>query len=357
MTRSLDQSARAFTEKNFYLGEFRGRSVGIAFHSLLPDDRDAVEAVLAELEGNATDVVLFSTGTVGGAPLASPLEVSIECDGLEGAVWRGLRETRRIAIAVPPGEPERTITRIAVQLGLAKLVWLDSTGGLTREGQRVSFVDLEELSGLLRAGPLARERGRGRLLREIQSALRDGLSAVNLTTAAGLADELFTYAGSGTLFTAERYIDVRRLCLDDFDAADDLVKRGVNEGYLAERTPEELDRIFANGYGAFIEGRHLAGIGAVLPFPDENAAEIASLYALTRFHGEGVGGHLVRALCGVAKEQGRTFVFACTTTEGVAGFFEREGFARVDEPRIPLAKWKHYDAKRRPHVVCLRINL
>ena len=56
--------------------------------------------------------------------------------------------------------------------------------------------------------------------------LEAGLPAVNICSAEGLAEELFTYAGSGTLFTRDRYMSVRRLGIDDFDAAHDLIHRG-----------------------------------------------------------------------------------------------------------------------------------
>jgi N-acetylglutamate synthase-like GNAT family acetyltransferase len=357
MASILDSQARPFTEKNFYLGEFRDRTVALGLPALLPNEAVAIEAVLKELEANPTPAVLLSSDRDGLAALAPVLDIRPDAPGLLGAVWRALREHRRVGLLVDTTDAASTITDVALRLGLAKLLWIDPAGGLTREGERISFLDLEELSGLLRAGPLAGTRVRGGLLGEIQRALREGLPAVNLCTAEGLADELFTYAGSGTLFTADRYVDVRRLSLDDFDAAADLVARGESEGYLAERTPEQLDRIFANGYGAFVEGRHLAGIGALLPYDGANAAEIASLYALTRFLGEGIGGHVTRALCRVAKQQGRAFVFACTTTERVSGFFERQGFELVDADQIPDEKWTDYDPLRRPRVRSLRFDL
>ena len=146
---------------------------------------------------------------------------------------------------------------------------------------------------------------------------------------------------------------MRSFGVDDFAAAHDLIARGVAEGYLAPRTDEEVDTIFAHGVGAFVEGRLLAGIGALLPVAGANAGEIASLYTLTRFLGEGVGGHLVSALVDRARELGYGYVFACTTTERVAGFFERQDFQRVNPERIPDDKWRHYDSLRRPRVRCL----
>jgi N-acetylglutamate synthase-like GNAT family acetyltransferase len=282
-------------------------------------------------------------------------------EGLEGRVWRALRMRSRAAVRLPAGgnaaEAFRAAIDISLRLGVPKLVCLHPGGGLVRGGRRESFVGLSELSQLLHDGPAGESSERRALLVEVERALREGLPAVNLCTSQGLGDELFTYAGSGTLFTRRRYVEVRRLSIDDYDAADDLIARGVSEGYLASRTPAELDRVFANGYGAFVEGRHLAGIGALLPCQEVNAGEIVSLYTLTRFLGEGVGNHLVSALADVARSRDFDFVFACTTTERVAGFFERNAFRRVGEEEIPEEKWRNYDAHRRPKVRCVRREL
>jgi N-acetylglutamate synthase-like GNAT family acetyltransferase len=245
-----------------------------------------------------------------------------------------------------------------VRLGISKLVWLDPEGGLRRrDGRRDSFIDLEELRGMLRDGACDESPPRVALLGEIESALAAGLPAVNLCSAEGLGDELFSYAGSGTLFTRERYIRVRRLTLDDFDAANDLVTRGVAEGYLAPRSPEEVERVLASGFGAFVEGHHLAGIGALLGHEGDAVGEIASLYTLTRFLGEGVGGHLVSFAVAQARERGCRYVFACTTSDRVATFFEREGFERAPGEAIPPEKWHGYDPARRSRVACLRRDL
>jgi amino-acid N-acetyltransferase len=95
----------------------------------------------------------------------------------------------------------------------------------------------------------------------------------------------------------------------------------------------------------------------LLPYPSDRAGEIASLYTLTRFLGEGIGSHLIASLCARAQAQGHAFVFACTTTERVAGFFERHGFRRVSPDEVPAAKWQDYDRRRRPLVRCLRREL
>ena len=111
------------------------------------------------------------------------------------------------------------------------MVWVDAAGGLVRtDGERDSFIDAAELRDRI-AGvtPVCRP---DEILVHVEAMLSAGVAAVNLCTLSGVADELFTYDGSGTLFTREGYVAVRRLGLDDFDAAADLIERGTAEGYL-----------------------------------------------------------------------------------------------------------------------------
>ena len=346
-----------FTEKAFYLGEFRGRTLAIACAGAGPAERDSLARVLGELEANDTRVVLLTADAELARTLRAPV-VQEAGEGLPGSVWRGLRAAQRIGLLLPGTDAFAAASRGRVlELGVSKWVVIDSIGAFTRaDGSRISFADLAELEGWL-AAPRGEVAKRAPLLREVEAALRSGIPAVNVCRADGLDDELFTYAGSGTLFTRERYVSVRRLGIDDYDAASDLVRRGVAEGFLAERSEAELDRVFACAFGAFVEGRHLAGIGALLPHAHERAGEIASLYTLTRFLGEGIGGHLVAALLRAARERDDASVFACTTQERVALFFERQGFARVGPDEIPEEKWRSYDPERRERLLCLRLGL
>jgi N-acetylglutamate synthase-like GNAT family acetyltransferase len=264
---------------------------------------------------------------------------------LPGEAWRQLRKRPVAAVLCPDAPFGPGVRYAALRLRATKLVVLDPGGGWKRtDGTPASFVALGELRDLEPRGPL---------LEHVRELLEAGLPAVNLCSQAGLADELFTYAGSGTLFTRERYVDVRRLGIDDFDAAADLVARGVEEGYLAPRSAEEIDVVLASAFGAFVEGVHLAGIGALVPHPGGTTAEIGSLYTLTRFVGEGVGGHLVAFALEEAARRGLARVFACTTSERVVAFFERNGFVRIAPEALPEEKWRDYDPERRARVVCL----
>ena len=125
----------------------------------------------------------------------------------------------------------------------------------------------------------------------------------------------------------------------------------------AWRTAAEIEGALINGIGAFIEGRYLAGICALVPHEEGRAGEVASLYALTRFIGEGVGVHLVQAAIERARARGMHFVFACTTSERVESFFARLDFQRVESHALPDSKWKDYDEARRREARCLMYAL
>lgn len=350
-------SVESFSEKGFYLAEFRGRTLAVAARAEDLARPAPLELLLKELAANATRVVLVTTEAGLAAELAGGEPLDARAPRLEGSVWRALARAPHTSVVASDEDFLHAWREIAVRLGLHKVLVVDPVGGLPRrDGSSSSFVDLAELRRWLR------ERGhedgsRAGLLREIELALSAGVGAVNLCSLDGLADELFTYAGSGTLFTRERYVLVRKLGLDDYDLADDLLARGVAEGYLVPRSPEQVEQVLVAGMGAFVEGSHLAGIGALLEHPEDGAGEIASLYTLTRFVGEGIGAHLVRFALERARERGLSYVFACTTAERVVGFFGRQGFRTVEPGGIPASKWRDYDPERRARLRCLRIDL
>jgi amino-acid N-acetyltransferase len=347
------QPPESFSERDFYLREFRGRTMAIA--AAEPAAASCLPPVLEDLGAGGSRVVLCASAREAFEKLVEGRWLAAGSPRLEAAAWRALRAHPRLGIQIDGTAPFLPAVRdLAVRLGVFKLVLLDPAGGLLgADGGRLSFVHLEELRGLLRetggaAGP------RGPLLVEVERMLAAGVPAANVCSPEGLADELFSYAGSGTLFTRRRYVTVRRLSIDDFDAAADLLARGVEEGFLLPRPGEETDALLANGFGAFVEGRHLAGIGALLEHGASGEGEIAGLYAITRFLGEGVGTHLVAFAAQQARALGLRALFACTTSERTAAFFARQGFAEVGLEAVPASKWQGYDPERRERLRCFR---
>jgi N-acetylglutamate synthase-like GNAT family acetyltransferase len=379
-----------FNERDFYLDEFHGHTLVLAVgrRSLArAQARQQLRAVVRELVSHDVRVLIVIGDATGGSPAAERRRLGIPAvrvrrrvrggargrarrgDTVEwrpGAVeeslaeiWQVLR-ARSLAVVLCTAPALAAASRVAERFRVHKLVVIDPAGGLLERGSRhsISFLDESALDVLLAAGEaefqgMSRRRG---LLAEVDRVLGRGVGSVNLCKIGGLEEELFTYEGSGTLFTHGAYCRVDRLGIDDFDEVERLIERGQREGLLKPRTPEETGELLLNGFGAWIGAAHLAGIGALrtAPYAGTKAGEVIGLYTITRFKGEGIGYRLVRRLVEEARGRQLDYLFAVTTAERAAQFFRREGFREVDEDAVPSAKWLEYDPGRRERAKIFR---
>ena len=393
MSIDVQQGAELFGEKEFYLDEFRGRSVLVAVSPAAAASRlelGPLAAAVRDLVVNDTRVLLWwpQVGATAERRLRGALrrakglgrrrprppvsflrireEAFVALDTVRAELWPAFRR-ERLCVLVADGAGESTFPRSAAALAAAlripKLVLLDPRGGLLGAAPaRLSFVDANVLETLLRHGE-AEWSGLGdrrALLVAVGDALRDGgVESVNLCTPEAIGEELFTYEGSGTLFTRGDYCRVAPLGLDDFAQAERLLERGQREGLLKLRSADEISEVLAVGFGATICDRHLAGIAGLLtaPYAPAAAGEIVGLYTITRFKGEGIGERLVSRLVEEGERRGLAYVFACAVDDRAVQFFARLGFERVAPDGVPAAKWEGYDARRRARVAVLRRRL
>jgi N-acetylglutamate synthase-like GNAT family acetyltransferase len=70
-----------------------------------------------------------------------------------------------------------------------------------------------------------------------------------------------------------------------------------------------------------------------------------------------VGAKLLARLLEEARARGLASVFACTTEERAAQFFERHGFVAVPRSDVPVEKWIDYDPERMCRLLVLRLEL
>ena len=395
----------AFDEKQFYLDEFRSRTLlfSLAVEELQREEDYARLATIArELLTNDTRViVLLSTADVGPGdqafrrvqrrlgpaifgeetmPLfpqrgarAAAFNV-IPADAFAAAktaatllttIWTTLRRGPLFVGAVggvSRDEATRFAQQVAMRLRVHKLIFVEPDGGIIgTDGKQLSFMDETMLTTLLSAGEAewAGLATRRPTLEAVRAALRGGVTSVNLCSFAGTPRELFTYEGSGTLFTLADYCTVQRLGIDDFEEVERLIERGQREGLLKLRTADEVASMLINGYGATIGAHHLAGICALATeaYREAGAGEVVGLYTITRFKGEGVGARLVAQVIADARAAGLAYVFACTTEDRAQAFFERRGFRRVGTGDVPAAKWASYDPRRKALVAVYRLDL
>ena len=378
---------QAFAEKDFYLQEFRGKTLLFALRAAdlatEMDEAAAVEVFSDLLTNETRPLLLIETSGVEGehrrvktlckrlarktklsvpSPVVLPLD--IDDDTFLARVWEILRSAPLFVGLWPTHQNESLVhsaQRVAVRLKVYKLVLLDPAGGVTTDGGRISFINGSVLNEILRPGE-AEWAGLGPrrpLLQAISTALAGGVLSVALCPLSGLARELFTYEGCGTLFTLTEYCQVERLGIDDFYEVERLLQRGEREGYLKARASQEIGQLLLHGYGAKlgVDSGELAGFCALLPYPSANAGEVAGLYTITRFQGEGIGGRLIAKMIGEGEQHGLCYLFACTTQEGAQRLFERHGFRQATLEDVPAEKWYGYEPERKQQITVYRREL
>lgn len=377
----------SFAEKDFYLDEFHEKSLLFAIRAADLASEEDVNAALEVFEvllKNETQLLFLIEATdtdseqrrvrtlyknlARVAKVASPSLVVLPTDGTDDDVlvplWTVLRGSEVCVSLWPAGAAIPLVAvaqRIAVNLRVYKMVFIDPAGGIATGGRSLSFMNGAVLRELLRPGEAewAGLETRRPLLEAICHVLEGGVSSVTLCPLAGLGRELFTYEGDGTLFTLTDYCQVEKLGIDDFREVEQLLQRGEREGYLKPRTLHETTLLLLHGYGARVGPApgELAGFCALLPYPEAQTAEIVGLSTITRYQGEGIGGRLVDQMIGEGQQQHLDYIFACTTQEGAQRLFERHGFRRVAPDEVTERKWHEYSSERKQQIAVYRRDL
>jgi N-acetylglutamate synthase-like GNAT family acetyltransferase len=370
-----------FSEKTFYLEEFYGKSL---LFGLIPpcgermSELDSLVRTLRELRRNQTRcIVIVSHASLARlmrrmgrmAPRTSPPIFNpsqgmrsrpYPPDAAVAQIWLGLSAGSTIVAAASTNDPEDLTIfaqEMASRLRVFKLILLDRGGGLVgKSGERLSFLEMRRLR---RTARRERSRARRSVVRAVARALEDGVGSVNLTAPRGVYDELFSYLGTGTLFTATPYGSAQPISIDDFEEVEALIMRGQSEGVLLERSREEIAQILPSCFGYRIGDEHLAGFCSLLtePYRTQRAGELTALYTLTRFQGEGVAAELVREVMTEAAARRLRYLFACTSEERAARFFQRMKFRRAQPGEVPAAKWRSYDRGRIARLSIFRADL
>jgi len=346
-------------ERAFYEAEFAGETIVVALCDLGDDTLVGLRLASTSLLRAGAHLVVTIDGAepdggwgrffevvFGEEPVvlvdpASP----VDPDWL-AALWVAIAD-RRTVVVDADGEPVAQVAaRLAAALRARKLVLTDPEGGWGDPA--CSFADVA--AGDRGFDAALADRQGGLLVPAVEEALAGGVLSVNLCRPGDLDPELFTFDGTGTLFTSGGYLRVEPLRVRDLAEVERLVAQGTADGLLRPRTRHEIARLAIGGLGArVLGGEHLAGIVSLdaEPYRAERMGEVACLYAVSRFSGAGAGGLLVDALVERAGAGGLDAVFAVTVSEAAGSFFAAKGFEEVDHDAIPAAKWRGYDATRR----------
>jgi len=379
IVRSM-RGAPQFTEKNFYLEEFYGKSLLFA---LAPpsgerlSELDALLRTMRELKRNQTRCIVVAASAAiprltrrlgrlarSNPPAFNPAQGRrtrpYPPDSSIAEIWRELRARSVVLVEMQTADAADLVVfarELASRLRVFKLILLERGGGLTNSGgDRLPFIEIKRLRRALatESKPLRRA-----IIRAARMAIEDGVGSVNLSAPRDVYDELFSFLGAGTLFTEQQYADVRPISIDDFEEVEALIRRGQDDGFLLARSDEEIARLLPSCFGYRVGDEHLAGVVSLLtePYHRERAGEITALYTLTRFQREGVAVELVARLLDEARARRLRYVFACTSEERATRFFARLKFRRVPCSEVSAAKWRGYDRARVARLAIFRQDL
>lgn len=315
-------------ERSFYLDTLRGRRIVLA--TAEPACVDECATVAAELAAAGVDVVVVVPG--GDLTPVGPDDLL--------ALWRALAVGSPVTVA--HGDVVGAATAFAVGGRMFKLVLVGhdvvpvDAGGLRHSFVDVAAAELDASTAVAAA------------------ALSQGVDSVNLAPPGGLAAELFTYEGAGTLLTLGDYGEIRRVGFDDYDAVAALLRRGVDLGYLRPRDDDDLAAVLPRALAFFVAGGSPGGVVALheAPYRGSGFGELETLYTVNRFRGGGLGRRLVAALDGYARDLGLRHLFAVTTSDEAAAFFVSCGYDEVGADGVPAAKWDAYPPERRSAARC-----
>lgn len=232
---------------------------------------------------------------------------------------------------------------VAAALGATKVFFPIEGSGLVVDGTLRGYPTNQQVREALSADVSLN------LAREWVSFLIDhqekhGIDVVLVQARRGaIFEEVFTHAGSGTLFTKE-YPNVLRAATEE-DVRDimALLQPYVAEGWLKPVREEDLLATIRT-FKVFSVNGQIVCAAALKDYGE--FSELTKLCTLPRFQARGRAGELVRALLEEARQRGKRGVFALTVQTYVGDFFERLGFMAVERDALP-EEWKRgYDFSR-----------
>lgn len=238
---------------------------------------------------------------------------------------------------------EDRIIECLATLGCSKVFFPAEEPGLLVDGIFKSYPTLEQVhEALARGASLNLPAERVQFLIKQQQLHDIDLVLVEARRGA-IFEEVFTHAGSGTLFTRDYSNILRAATEGDVREIMAIMQPYVAEGALKPVTEEELLGIIRSFIVYSVNGQVVCA-AALKDYGD--SVELAKLCTLPRFQARGRARALVRALVDEARKQGKRSIFALTVQPYVGDFFERLGFHQVPRETLPEQWQAGYDFSR-----------
>lgn len=237
----------------------------------------------------------------------------------------------------------REVFQLSSSLGAKKLFFPTSEEGLFIDDRFHSYPSNEKVRQLMSEG------GSSNIPAEVVSLILENQEAFRLDVVlvqarrGSVYEEVFTHAGSGTLFTSEFPNELRPARRSDVRDIMAIMGPQIADRTLTPLSEEGLLSLIPH-FTVYCLNEQIVAAAALIEFGD--SYELSKLCTLPRYQAKGRARALVESLIERARREGKRAVFALTVQDYVGAFFERIGFACVSRESLPATWQQGYDFSR-----------
>lgn len=246
---------------------------------------------------------------------------------------------------------------LAKSLKAVKLVYLNTEGGVRDpSGDVIRQMTAQEADAFLKKSKTDLQPGAVTKLAHAVRACKEGVERVHIIDGReqeGLLGEVFSNEGIGTLIHANEYQAIRGAQKKDVRAVFNLIQQGVQNDELLKRTRGELEKIIGD-YFVFEVDRNPVACAALHVYPEQNMAELASVFVAERYENQGIGAKLIHYAEGEARRRGLAKLF-CLSTQAINYFVQKGGYALGTPDDLPPARRERYEQSRRKSQVLVKV--
>ena len=244
---------------------------------------------------------------------------------------------------------------VAKALRAVKLVYLTTDAGVRGPRGVVRQLTVEEADAFLKRHHADLSPGALTKLTHAVRAGKEGVERVHIIDGReqeGLLGEVFSNEGIGTLVYANEYQSIRPAQKRDARAVFGLIQQGVRSEELAKRTRADIERQIGDFF-VFEVDRNPVACAALLAYPAENKAEVASVFVDDRYANQGIGAKLIRYAEEAARSRGFDTLF-CLSTQAINYFVQKAGFRLGSPDDLPPARRERYEQQGRKSQVLVK---
>ena len=244
---------------------------------------------------------------------------------------------------------------VAEQLKAVKLIYVTSQDGLTHRGELIRQMLVADLGRLLQHDAAG---FRPEMLSKAQHAMVacnagvPRVHVINGTLDEGLLGEVFSSHGLGTLIYANDYENIRPAKKKDVRAIQMLTRQAVEADELVKRTKSAIEKNL-NDYFIFEVDKNPIACVALQQYPEQNQAELASLYVSSSHENQGIGRKLIQFVENRARDLGFRELLALST-QAFTYFQSKAGFHEGTPDDLPPARRETYEQSGRNSKVLVK---